>query len=552
MKTKRCLFLMILVLALSLTCRAQLFVHKTTFTHADTLRGSLSPSRSCYDINYYHLDVKFDIDPKFISDSNEFRFTATQDFKKLQIDLFTNLNIGKILYHDKVMPYTREAGAVFITFPETIKKGSKDEFTVFYSGYPVVAKKAPMESGVVFAKDSLGDPFVATTCESKGASIWWPNKDHLSDEVDSMLISVSVRNGLQDVSNGRLRKVTNLNNGYTRFDWFVASPINNYNVAVNIARYVHLSDSYQGEKGKLSLDYWVLPYNRVKAERQFKSNVGPMLAAYEHWAGPYPFYQDGYKLVETPYPAMEHQSAISYGGYMKNGPPNELIGVPAGVKWDFVIVHESAHEWFGNNITAKDLADLWIHEAFATYFQSLFVESQYGKPAGQEYLHAMRPDIANDAPIVGRYQVNQLGSGDMYAKGAVLLNTVRTIFNDDEKWRAALRGLNQEFYHQTMSYEQVVNFFSKRAGRNLAPVFEQYLRCKSLPVLEFADKKGQLNCRWICDVAGFRMPVAVKVSGGAYQLIYPSEKFTPVNIKSATRENITADTFNYYIGVLVN
>lgn len=552
MKISRCLFRMIFLSSLSLTSRAQLFAHKTTFTHADTLKGSLTPLRSCYDINYYHLDVKFDISEKFISGSNEFRFKATQDFNKLQIDLFANLNISKILYHNQVLPYTRETNAVFITLPETIKKGSKDGFTVFYSGYPAIAKKAPMESGVVFAKDSLGNPFVATACESKGASIWWPNKDHLSDEVDSMLISVSVPNGLQEVSNGRLRKVTDLKNGYTRFDWFVGSPINNYNVAVNIAHYVHFSDSYMGEKGKLTLDYWLLPYNRAKAELQFKKNVGPMLAAYEHWAGPYPFYKDGYKLVETPYPAMEHQSAISYGGYMKDGPPNELIGVQGGAKWDFVIVHESAHEWFGNNITAKDLADLWIHEAFASYFQSLFVESQYGKPAAQEYLHAMRTGIANDVPIVGPYQVNQLGSGDMFAKGAALLNIVRTIFDDDEKWRSTLRGLNQEFYHQTVTYDQVVNYFSKRAGKDLSSVFGQYLRCKSLPVLEFADKQGQLNCRWIAEAAGFAMPVHVQLSGGAYQLIYPSEKFTPVNIKGATKENIMADTFNYYIGVLVD
>lgn len=552
MKIKSCIFLIILTLILSTASRAQLFVHKTAFTRADTLRGSLSPLRSCYDINFYHLDVKFNLDQRFISGSNEFRFTATQAFEKLQFDLFANMNIDKIVYRGQLVSYTREANAVFITFPEMIKKGSRDAFTVFYSGYPVVAKKAPMESGVVFAKDSLGNPFVATVCESKGASIWWPDKDHLSDEVDSMLISISVPDGLKEVSNGRLRKVTNLKDGYTRYDWFVGSPINNYNVAVNIARYVHFSDSYSGEKGALSLDYWVLPYNRAKAALQFRKNVKAMLAAYEHWAGPYPFYKDGYKLVETPYPAMEHQSAISYGGYMKGGPPNELIGVQGGEKWDFIIVHESAHEWFGNSITAKDVADLWIHEAFASYFQSLFVETQYGKLTGQEYVHAMRAGIANDWPIVGPCQVNQLGSGDMYAKGAVLLNMVRTIFNDDEKWRSTLRGLNQEFYHQTVTYEQIVDYFSKQAGQNLAPVFEQYLRFKSLPVLEFADRDGKLNCRWTSDAEGFAMPVLVKVAAGAYQLIYPSDKFTPVGINGASKENMTADTFNYYIGILVD
>ena len=404
----------------------------------------------------------------------------------------------------------------------------------------------------MFATDSLGKPFVATACEGTGTSIWWPNKDHLADEVDSMLISVSIPSGLKEVSNGRLRKVTDLGNGYTQFDWFVSNPINNYDVAVNIADYTHFSDSYDGEKGKLTLDYWMLPYNEAKGKIQFKKNVKQMLAAYEFWFGPYPFYKDGYKLVETPYPAMEHQSAISYGGYLKGGPANEMTGMEGGEKWDFIIVHESAHEWFGNSITAKDLGDLWIHEAFANYAESLFLERLYGKQAGQEYLHHNRAGIANNAPIAGPYQVNQMGSLDMYAKGSSLLNMIRTIINDDDQWRRILRGLNKEFYHQTVTYDQVVNYITIKSGKNLLPVFDQYLHYKTLPKLEFADREGKLNCRWIAAAQNFNMPVSVKIADGNYQFISPSKAFTPVGIRGATRENIAVDTLNYYIDVSVN
>lgn len=549
-KNKFALLVIILLSLLPIASSAQLFVEKTAFSHADTLRGSLSPLRNCYDINYYHLDVQFNLEKRFISGSNQFSFTAMQDFSKLQFDLFANLNIQKIIYHNDTLRYTREGNAVFVFFPETVKKNSKESFTVFYSGYPAVAKKAPMESGVVFATDSLGNPFVSTACESKGASIWWPNKDHLSDEVDSMLISVSVPNGLKDVSNGRLCKVTKLKNGYTKFDWFVSNPINNYNVAVNIGKYVHVTESYNGKKGKLTLDYWLLPYNRKKAELQFKKNVKSTIEIYEHWFGPYPFYKDGYKLVETPYPAMEHQSAISYGGYLKGGPSTDFTAIPGGEKWDFIIVHESAHEWFGNSLTAKDIAELWIHEAFATYALTLFVESKYNKQVGLQVIYDMHSGLANDRPITGPYNVNQMGSGDMYNKGAVLLNMIRTIVDDDDKWLSILNGVNATFYHQTVTGSQIVKFFSERANRDLAPIFDQYLNYSSIPVLEFTSKDNKLNCRWIASAKGFNMPVRIKIKGGEYKLIYPDASFKPLEIENATIENIIVDTANYYIGIM--
>jgi len=522
------------------------------YTHADTSRGSLTPLRSCYDVTFYHLDVQFNIDKKSISGSNEFRFTAMQDFSRLQFDLYANLQIDKIIYQNSSLSYTREANAVFVTFPKTISKGSKDQFTVYYSGQPTETKKAPRFGGIVFSTDSAGKPLVATACEGSGASIWWPNKDHLSDEADSMMISISVPRGLKDVSNGRLRRVTELKNGYTRFDWFVSNPINNYNVAANIGGYKHFSDNYTGENGKLSLDYWVLPEHLKKAKTQFSKSVKPVLAAYEYWFGPYPFYKDGYKLIETPYPAMEHQSAISYGGYLKGGPGNEMTLVQGKPGWDFIITHESAHEWFGNNMTAKDLADLWIHEAFGSYAESLFTESLYGKQAGQDYVFRSRTGISNDSPIIADYNVNQMGSGDMYSKGSTLLNMIRTIINDDEKWRNILRGLNKEFYHQTISYDQIVNYISQQSGYNLLPVFDQYLKYTALPLLEFAIINGEINSRWIANVNGFNMPVRVKAGKGSFQLIHPSTKFSPVNISGATIDNLKPDFFNFYIGMLKN
>jgi aminopeptidase N len=550
----RIISIFVLFLLFSLSTRAQLLVPKETFTRADTLRGSNElPMRNCYDINYYHLDVKVDIDQKAISGSNLFRFTATQNFTKLQFDLFANLAVEKVVYKGKKLPFTREFNAVFVTFPKVIKKGAKDEFTVYYSGKPTIAKRAPWDGGFVFSTDSLGKPWVVTACEGVGASIWWPNKDQVADEVDSILISISVPKGLKDISNGRLRKTTELKDGYTRFDWFVANPINNYDVAANIGDYQHISDSYDGEAGKLTLDYWVLPEHVAKATKQFGDNVKPMIKAFEHWFGPYPWYTDGYKLVETPHLGMEHQSAVAYGNKYQNGYlGRDLSGTGWGLKWDFIVVHESGHEWFGNNITDKDPADMWIHEGFTNYSESLFTEFYYGKQAGQEYVHGTRRAIQNDEPIIGHYNVNKEGSGDMYYKGGNLLNMIRTVINDDEKWRQILRGLNKTFYHQTVTTEDIVGYINEQSGLKLTTIFDQYLRYKNIPTLEFRFENDKTYCRWVADVNGFTMPVRVRAKGGEYQVISPSTRFAPVTLTGITKDNLEVDTFDYYIGVLVD
>ncbi|HWV70839.1 MAG TPA: M1 family metallopeptidase [Pseudosphingobacterium sp.] len=541
------------ITVLPLIGSAQLLVKgQPVFTKADSLRGTLTPLRTCYDINYYHLDVKVDVDNKFISGSNLFKFEATQDFNKLQFELFANLKIEKIDYHGKEVPFTREFNSVFVTFPEYIRRASQDSMRVFYSGNPQVAARAPWDGGFVFSKDSNGKPWVATACQGLGASVWWPTKDHQADEVDSMLISISVPKGLSDVSNGRLRKKTARKDGYTQFDWFVSNPINNYSVSVNIGDYVNFKDTYQGEKGPLDLSYWVLRENEAKAKKFFPINVIPMLKAFEHWFGPYPFYEDSYKLVDVPYTGMEHQSAVTYGnGYANGYRGRDASDTGWGMKWDFIIVHESGHEWFGNNITSKDLADMWIHESFTNYSESLFIDYNYGKQAGLEYVHGIRSGIQNDSPVQGPYGVNQEGSGDMYPKGGVLLNTIRTIINDDEKWRQILRSLNKTFYHQTVNYEDVVNYISEQSGKSLNPVFDQYIKHTNIPTLEFRFKENKLYSRWIADVDNFNMPVKVRIKGGQYQFIEPDRSWKEVNIAGATKENLEVDTFNYYIGVLV-
>ena len=549
------LLALVLLLAVVKSATAQLLAPlPAAYSRADSLRGSLtSPLRTCYDLNYYHLDVKLDPARRFISGSNLFRFTATQDFTRLQFDLFANLTVEKVLYKGKEVPFTREANAVFVTFPQAFAKGRRDEFTVRYSGNPTVAKKAPWDGGLVFTTDAAGRPWVASACQGTGASIWWPTKDQQADEVDSMLISISVPTGLKDVSNGRLRRITKLDDGYTRFDWAVRNPINNYDVALNVGDYQHFADAYPGEKGLLTLDYWVLPENVAKAKVQFAANVKPMLKSMENWFGPYPWYPDGYKLVDAPHLGMEHQSAVAYGNKYQNGYlGRDRSNTGWGTKWDFIIIHESGHEWFGNSITSQDIADMWVHESFTTYSEALFVESQFGKPAGQEYIHGQRRNISNDGPIIGPYGVNKEGSGDMYDKGSALLNTLRTVLNDDAKWRQLLRGLSARFYHQTVTGQQVIDYFNRESGRDFTKVFDQYLRHRSLPTLEIRFEAGKTLVRWVSEVEKFDMPVRVRLKGGEYQFIAPTTRFAEVQaLAGATRESLEVDTFNFYIGVLV-
>jgi aminopeptidase N len=542
------LILPILLLIIGQTTKAQLLANKKEYSRADTLRGMLTPLRTCYDINYYHLDVKIDIEKQSVSGSNEFKFTATQDFTKLQFDLFENLKIDKIIYKGAEVRYTREFGAVFVTFPKTIKKGSKDSFTVWYNGNPRVAKQPPWDGGFIFKKDKSGNPFVSVACQGLGASVWWPTKDHQSDEVDSMLISISVPKDLDEVSNGRLRSIVDKGDGYKQHNWFVANPINNYTVSFYIGKYAHWTDTYNGEKGPLSLDFWSLKEDSAVARPHWDADVKPMIAAFEHWFGPYPWYKDGYKLVQAPHLGMEHQSAVAYGNQFKKGYlGRDMSGTGFGLKWDYITVHESGHEWFANNITTKDIADMWVHEGFTTYSEALFTEFTQGKKAGEAYLIGLRRGIGNRSPVIGPYHVNKEGDQDMYPKGANLIHTIRQLMNDDEKFRSILRGLNSTFYHKTTTSAEVEAYIAKQSGLKLDKVFDQYLRYSKVPVLEYKIDNGVLSYRWITDVTGFDMPVKVSLKAEEFTLVKPSNDWKTSKIDaSVTMDNFKTEP-NFYV-----
>ncbi|MEJ5993284.1 M1 family metallopeptidase [Pedobacter sp. Du54] len=545
---KKILVSLFILFVFYINANAQLLNRKQTYTKADTLRGMLTPLRTCYDINYYHLDVKIDLENKSVSGSNEFAFTATQDFTKLQFDLFANLKIDKIVYRGVELPYTREFGAVFITFPKMIKKGSKDRFTVWYNGNPPIARNPPWDGGFIFKKDKSGNPFVSVACQGLGASVWWPTKDHQSDEVDSMLISIAVPKDLDEVSNGRLRSIVDKGDGYRQHNWFVANPINNYTVSFYIGKYAHWTDTFNGENGPLSIDFWSLKEDSAIARPHWDADVKPMLAAFEHWFGPYPWYKDGYKLVQAPHLGMEHQSAVAYGNQFKKGYlGRDLSGTGYGLKWDYITVHESGHEWFANNITTKDIADMWVHEGFTSYSEALFTEYTQGKKEGEAYLIGLRRGIGNRGPIIGPYNVNKEGDGDMYPKGANLLHTIRQLINNDEKFRGILRGLNKKFYHTTTTSAEVEAYIAKRSGLKLDKVFDQYLRNAKIPVLEYKVENGIVQYRWITDVKGFDMPVKISLKANSYTLVYPTNEWKISKVDNS----VTMDTFKVDPGFYV-
>ncbi|MCB9448461.1 MAG: M1 family metallopeptidase [Flavobacteriales bacterium] len=483
-----------------------------TFTHQDTLRGMITAERAWWDLQYYHLKVKVDPADSTIEGSNIIRYKAVLPGNVLQVDLQPPMQIRKVLAGKQELQVTHDGNAHYVHLGATMKAGQTGEIEVFYGGKPRVAVKPPWDGGISWSKDAKGKPFVASSCQGLGASAWWPCKDHMYDEVDSMLISVEVPKGLTDVSNGRLRKVEE-GKQTTTFHWFVANPINNYGVNINIAEYVHFGHTFNGEKGKLDVNFWVLKQNEAAARKQFLQ-VDSMLTAFEYWFGPYPFYEDGYKLVEVPYLGMEHQSSVTYGNGYKNGyMGTDLSGTGWGLKFDYIIVHESGHEWFANNITYQDAADMWIHEGFTDYSECLYLDYYFGKKAAREYVLGLRRLIDNDRPIIGTYNVNKEGSSDMYFKGANLLHMIRTMMQNDSTWRETLRGMNREFYHKTVITEQIEKYLSDHLGHNLHNVFDQYLRDDRIPILQYAIHGKCLVFKWSNCVDHFDMPVQVYVNG---------------------------------------
>ncbi|WP_422079624.1 M1 family metallopeptidase [Ulvibacterium sp.] len=494
-----------------------------TFTEQDTLRGSITPERAWWDLNYYHLDVEVQPDNKYISGSNTIRYKVVEPKQTLQVDLQPPLNIEKVTQDGKELKVDSNGNAHFVQLEKSQQPGEFNEIVVHYSGYPKEAVNAPWDGGFSWKKDSRGKHFIATSNQGLGASVWWPNKDHMYDEVDSMAISVTVPKNLMDVSNGRLLKIEEDETTKT-FHWFVASPINNYGVNINIADYKHFGTIYQGAAGPLTLDYYVLPQNFDKAQKQFQQ-VPQMMKAFEHWFGPYPFYKDGFKLVEVPYLGMEHQSSVTYGNKYQNGYlGQDLSGTGWGLKFDFIIIHESGHEWFANSITYKDIADMWIHEGFTAYSENLFLDYYHGKKAAADYVIGTRSNIKNDRPIIGKYDVNHEGSGDMYYKGANMLHTLRQLVEDDDIWRKTLRGLNRDFYHQTVTTQQIEDYLSEKTEKDLSAFFNQYLRTVMVPKLEYTIEGDTITYRYTDIVSGFDMPVRIFVEDKPHWL-FPNQEW---------------------------
>jgi|TARA_B110000967_G_scaffold28571_1_gene26633 aminopeptidase N len=528
-------FVLFLIISSDLVGQA-LFADQENFTRQDTLRGSITAERVWWDLNYYHLDISVNPETKSIKGKNTIRYTILSPYQTLQIDLQPPMKLTRAIQDGEELQLLSEGNAHFIKLKKSQTKiGGIEEIEIYYEGQPREAVNAPWDGGISWKKDKNGNDFIASSCQGLGASVWWPNKDHMYDEVDSMKISVNVPKHLMNISNGRLESVVEKDDDTTTYHWVIKNPINNYGVNINIGDYVHFSEIYQGEKGPLDMDYYVLKDHLDKAVVHFK-DAPKMMKAFEHWFGPYPFYEDSFKLVEVPYLGMEHQSSVTYGNQYKKGYlGRDLSGTGWGLKFDFIIIHESGHEWFANNITYKDAADMWIHEGFTAYSENLFLDYYYGTKAASEYVIGTRNSIRNDKPIIGLYDVNSEGSSDMYYKGANILHTLRQLIKDDEKWRQILRGLNTKFYHQTVTTKQIETYIIDESGLNLTAFFDQYLRDIRIPTLEYRIIDSKLSYRWTQVVDGFAMPIEIDIENEK-KWLYPSEEWQEIKLNSSEIE----------------
>ncbi|MGV0935839.1 M1 family metallopeptidase [Empedobacter falsenii] len=538
--------LVLLLGLISITTNAQVLNNKQEFTRQDSLRGTNNEFRNWWDVKHYKISVEPDYQSKSIKGKTTITFdkTAPQQSDLLQIDLQDPMMVSAVkLNGKKISDFKRDGNVYFINVGKNIKNTS-NQLELEYNGNPRVAVRAPWDGGWIFAKDEKGRDWMSVAVQGLGASAWFPNKDYLGDEPDNgMELEIIAPKDLVGVGNGRLVSKKE-KNGKTISTWKVVNPINNYNIIPYIGHYVNFKDTFEGEKGKLDLDYYVLDYNIDKAKSQFEQ-AKLMLKSFEHWFGPYAFYEDSFKIVEAPHLGMEHQSGIAYGNKFENGYlGRDLSGSGWGLKWDFIIVHEAGHEWFGNNITEKDVADMWIHEAFTAYSETLFTETYYGKDAASEYVRGTRKAIQNDIPIIGVYGVNQEGSGDMYYKGANMIHTLRTWMNNDEKFRQMLRGLNKEFYHQTVTTEQIENYIAKFSGLNLNTFFNQYLRTIKVPTLELKQNGNKVEYRYTNVVDGFAMPLRLKDSDVT---INPTTDWQTINNSTITKAIDVTINPNYYI-----
>ena len=515
--------ILILILLVTATVSAQ------PFTRKDSLQGGLRPERTAYDVKRYDLDIRIDPEKRSISGHNDITVDFTSPVREIQIDLFANMNVDSIVMDGKKLQYRRDEGAVFVA---TDKATGNRKIRFHYSGKPVEARRAPWDGGFDFKKDRDGKHWIGVAVQGTGASLWYPCKDSQTDEPElGASIRVAVPNGLMNVSNGRFLGSTDLGDGYTRWDWEVKNPINNYNITVNIADYAHIHDTHNG----LDLDYYVLRYNEEKARAHF-AEVKPMMDCFQEKFGTYPFANDGYKLVETPYLGMEHQSAVAYGNrYLKGYLGMDISGTGVGHKFDYITIHETGHEWFGNSVTSADIADMWIHEGFTTYSETVFVECLFGYDDAMKYINGEKNNIANDKPVIGHFGVNKEGSGDMYYKAAAMLNTMRHIVADDKKWWSMLRKYAETFRHKIIDTQTVLDFYNRESGIKFDKVFEQYLRTTKIPKLVISGTGNKLTYHYEDIVDGFDMPVDIEMAGKKLRL-FPTSRPQPLKQKAEKSE----------------
>lgn len=534
--------ILLLAAAASTTASAQ----QQTFTHADTLRGSITPERAWWDVVFYDLHVRLDPADSTIRGWNGITYRVTGSSRAMQVDLQAPLEVDSILQDGRRVTHRRDGNALFVSLAAKQPKGATKTLTVYYHGRPTVAVRPPWDGGLIWARDPDGRNWISTACQGLGASVWWPTKDTQADEPDSQRVALTVPDSLEAVANGRLRGVERPGDGWATWEWFVTSPINNYDVAAYVGRYAQFTDVYQGERGLLTLDFHPLAANLDAAREQWKQ-VRPMLQCFEHWFGPYPWYHDGYQLVEAPHLGMEHQSAVAYGNGYRNGyRGTDLSGTGWGLTWDFIVIHESAHEWWGNSVTTADLADMWVHESFANYSESLYTECRYGREAGAAYQRGTRTLIQNQRPIVGPYGVNSDGTIDGYYKGGNMLHTIRQAIGNDTTWRAVLRGVQAEFAHRIVTGRQVEDYMSAHAGIDLHRVFDQYLTTTKVPVLEYRLNGASLTYRWANVVPGFDMPVVVLAGPRRPVRLTPTEQWQTTDIGLKQPEDFRVDE-NFYI-----
>lgn len=534
---------------------AQPLSGKTILTHADTLRGTYGTTRDWWNVLKYDINVTFNIKDSTISGYNIIQFKPLKKGSIMQIDLQEPMILDsvkcitgsyKVNLNNNV--FTKDGNAYFIKTPNLEHQvptlNNENFLTVYFHGKPKIARRPPWDGGLIWKKDKNNNPWVSVACQGLGASVWYPCKDHQSDEPDSAEMHITIPDTLVCVGNGKLRSTKVNGDGTATYNWAVVSPINNYTIIPSIGKYVHFGEIFQGEKGDLSMDYWVLDYNLEKAKKHF-ADATRMMKAFEYWFGPYPFYEDGYKLVESPHLGMEHQSATAYGNNYQNGYlGRDLSGSGWGLKWDFIIVHESGHEWFANNITTKDIADMWVHEGFTNYSETLFTEYYYGKEAATAYITGIRKNIANDIPIIGPYNVNKEGSGDMYYKAANMIHNIRQVINNDTLFRQILRGLNATFYHQTVTSRLVEEYISHESKKDFSKVFDQYLRTIQIPELEYKLDKEKLSYRYTNCVKGFTMPLKIYFKSSLW--IKPTEEWQTINATPGDESKFSVDV-NFYI-----